>query len=155
MPQKVPTNGTAVRIDYTALLNTQGNSDIIHFKFIVGLMRELPDQYQLIHSTEVEIFSGVPTHLSGYNGTIHPDSKALPNWQVQEGDQLAVFVYNRCTSDFCPANVNLLNDDCQSTLYQPYTQGPGLFNIVKSDPFPRRAPVNVNIRMSVGKQYCI
>ena len=71
MPQKVPTNGTAVRIDYTALLNTQGNSDIIHFKFIVGLMRELPDQYQLIHSTEVENFSGVPTHLSGYNGTIH------------------------------------------------------------------------------------
>ena len=151
MPQKVPTNGIAVRIDYTALLNTQGKSDIIHFKFIIGLMRELPDQYQLIHSTEVEIISGVPTHMSGYNGTIHPDSATIPNWQVQEGDQFAVFVYNRCTNDFCPANVNLLNDDCQSTLYQPHVRDVDLSNIIKSDPFLRRAPIQVNMVISVGK----
>ena len=89
MPQKVPTNGTAVMIDYTALLNTQGRRDIIEFKFILGLMRELPDQYQLIHSTPVESISGVPIHLSGYNSTIHPGSVTIPNngWQVQEGDQ--------------------------------------------------------------------
>ena len=151
MPQKVPTNGTAVRIDYTALLNTQGRRDIIYFKFIVGSMRELPDQYQLIHSTEVEIISGVPTHMSGFNSTIHPDSASIPNWQVQEGDQFAVFVYNRCTNYFCPANVNLLNDDCQSTLYQPHVRDLGLSDVVKSDPFLRRAPVNVNIRILVGE----
>ena len=153
MPQKVPTNGTAVRIDYTALLNTQGRRDIITFKFIVGLMRELLDQYQLIHSTEVEIINGVPIHMSGYNGTIHSDTAALPNWQVQEGDQFAVFVYNRCTNDFCPANVNLLNDDCQSTVYQPHVRDLGLSSIIKSDSFLRWAPVNVNIRISVGKLY--
>ena len=156
MPQKVPTNGTAVRIDYTALLNTQGRRDIINFKFIVGLMRELPDQYQLIHSTEVEIISGVPTHMSGYNGTIHSDTKAIPNWQVQEGDQFAVFVYNECINNFCPANVNLLSKNgCGSTLYQPFvfprSQSPRLYNISKSDPLVRNTSVTVNMDVFFGE----
>ena len=154
---KLPINGTAVRIDYTALLNTQGRRDIITFKFIAGLMRELPDQYQLINATEVEIISGVPTHISGYNGTIHSDTKAIPNWQVQEGDQFAVFVYNDCINNFCPANVNLLNKNgCESTLYQPFvfpqSQSPHLYNISKSDPLVRNASVTVNMDIVIGNQ---
>ena len=158
MPQKVPTNGTAVMISYTALLNTQGRMDAISFKFIVGLMRELSDQYQLIESTEIEINSGIPLIVGGYNSTIHPDSATIPNWQVQEGDQFAVFVYNTCENDFCPANMNLLNkDDCESTWYQPFVFNPfqlppGLYSVDKSDPFLRRAPIQVNIEISVGKQ---
>ena len=160
MPQKFPTNGTAVRINYTALLNTQGKSDIIVFKFIVGLMRELPDQYQLINSTEVKIISGMPTHISGYNGTIHSDTEALPNWQVQEGDQFAVFVYNECIDNlnFCPANVNLLNKNgCESTLYQPFvfprSRPPGLYNISKSDPLVRNTSVTVNMDVFIGESF--
>ena len=157
MPQKVPTNGTAVRINYTALLNTQGRRDIITFKFIVGLMRELPDQYQLINSTEVKIISGIPTHISGYNGTIHLDTETIPNWQVQEGDQFAVFVYNECINNFCPANVNLLNKNgCGSTLYQPFvyprSQSPRLYNINKSDPLVRNTSVTVNMDIVIGNQ---
>ena len=157
MPQKVPTNGKAVTISYTALLNTQG-TNIFTFRFLVRLMRELPDQYQLLNSMDVEINSGRPAAVGGYNSTIHSDTIAIPNngWQVQEGDQFAVFVYNDCTNDYCPANVNLLNrDDCESTVYQPFifprSRDPGLHNISKSDPFVRKAPVKVNMRIFIGE----
>ena len=156
---KIPTNGTAVMISYTALLNTQGN-EIFTFRFVVGLMREYPDQYQLLNSMEVEINSAIPSEENMFNSTIHPDSATIPNWQVQEGDQFAVFVYNDCTGDYCPANVNLLNiDDCDSTLYQPFifprSRDPGLYNINKNDPFVRKAPVTVNMDIVIGEPICI
>ena len=158
MPQKVSTNGTAQEIGYTALLNTQG-SDIATFRFIVGLVRESLDEYMMLNSMVVEINSGIPAALGGYSNTIHPGSVTIPNngWQVQEGDQFAVFVYNECTKDFCPANVNLINkEDCQSTLYQPLVffptiSPPGIHNINKSDPVLERVPVKLNIAVSIGK----
>ena len=158
---KIPTHGTAVMIRYTALLNTQG-TDIFTFRFLVGLMRELPDQYQLLNSMVVEINSGILATVGGYNSTIHPDSITIPNngWQVQKGDQFAVFVYNECTDNYCPANVNLLNkDNCESTLYQPFVflqaQPPDLYNISKSDHFVRSAPVMVNLDIIIGEPIVI
>ena len=156
---RIPTNGTAVMISYTALLNTQGN-EIFTFRFVVGLMRELPDEYQLLNSMEVEINSAIPSEENTFSSTIHPDSATIPNWQVQEGDQFAVFVYNDCTGDYCPANMNLLSkDDCDSTLYQPFifprSRDPGLYNISKNDPYVRKAPVTVNMDIVIGEPICI
>ena len=160
MPYRVPTNGRAVSVTYTALLNSQGSNNVRQFEFYLALMRETNTQYELIQSTSITTPNNIET-TSDFASTIYSDSDIIsPNFEVQEGDLFAVFVPNTCRDDTtCPAQVNLLNNgDCQFSLYFPsFATDAAVENISKNvTGIPEAArvrpvPGTVNIKVEIGK----
>ena len=153
LPQKVQRNGTAVSIDFCGFLNTEGTKHYV-FRFLLAQLRERNDgRLSRELSVVIEVENALPAE--GQLDIVHCETdRQLPNngFDVQEGDQFAVFIYNGCretsTANYCPVQINLINNNsCEGSLFQPSN---GLSGNIDNQ-LVTAVQVEANIKISISK----
>ena len=153
LPQKVKRNGTAVSIDFCGFLNTEGTKHYV-FRFLLAQLRERNDsRLARERSVVVEVENALPAE--GQLDKVHCETdRQLPNngFDVQEGDQFAVFIYNGCretsTANYCPVQINLINNNsCERSLFQPSNNLSRNIN----NQLVTAVQVEANIKISISK----
>ena len=150
LPQKVQHNGTAVSIDFCGFLNTEGTEHYV-FRFLLEQLRERNDGI-LARERFVVVEVGDALPAEGQLDKVYCETeRQLPNngFDVQEGDQFAVFIYNGCReTNYCPIQINLINNNsCEGSLFQPSN---GLSGNIDNQ-LVTAVQVEANIKISISK----
>jgi len=146
--QRVPTDGTAMSVTYTALLNTQGTNNV-NFTFQFLLFRlDIQGNLVLVFWYVEPIFIGDPIVLNDFEATIRSGKIIFPGngLGILEGDYFGAFIPNSCNNTVCPAQVALLSQNCQFSSYYVQT---GAYVISLNN--VREVPMQLNMEMQLGK----